>query len=246
MREPLAAVSPYSSSEETAQVLAQALSDAMAAKGEAPFHLAISGGNTPKRLFEILGISTIGQRLPWHKLVIYWADERCVPTNHPDSNHGMLMSTIGGDLPHPDLTYYRIKGEERPQKEVERYAALLKTNLIGSPLPKLDWIWLGMGLDGHVASLFPESKLEEEPNGICGISTNPYSGEQRITLTESMILAAHRVTFLVTGYAKAEIVQRVLTASASDSGLPAARITHQHEQVDWMLDQEAASTLPPR
>ncbi|ABK44095.1 6-phosphogluconolactonase [Magnetococcus marinus MC-1] len=244
MRDPLTLISPYSSSEEAAQVLAQSLTQAMLAKGDCPFHLAISGGSTPKRLFEILGISTIGQRLPWHRLVIYWADERCVPTDHPDSNHGMLMSAIGGDLPHHELTYHRIHGEDAPRREVLRYAQLLRDNVPGTPLPQLDWIWLGMGLDGHVASLFPESVLEEEPHGICGISTNPYSGEQRITLTEAMIMAAKQVTFLVTGHAKAEIVQRVLTASAADSVLPAARITYRHSKVDWLLDMEAASTLP--
>ncbi|OSM07227.1 6-phosphogluconolactonase [Magnetofaba australis] len=209
-----------------ALALAEALLAALTAHDASePLSLVVSGGGTPERLFRLLG-GAWRARIPWRKLALYWVDERCVAPDDPQSNHGMLLRAFGGALPADLAAYQRMRGEDPPQQEAARYAALLP--------PRLDWIWLGMGDDGHTASLFPG---EAAGGGRCHGARNPLSGQARITLSEQEILRAERVTFLVTGASKSATLQTVLSDLQCD--LPAARIARAR-RVGWLLDADSA------
>jgi 6-phosphogluconolactonase len=197
-------------------------------------------------VYALLASAELASKIDWSRADIFWGDERCVPPEHPDSNYRMareaLLDAIRADPAH----VHRMRGEELP----ERAAAACEEHLHkffriapgGSP-PRFDIVLLGMGADGHTASLFPgTAALEELERWVVPNRAEP-SGMPRLTLTFPVLNAAANVLFLVAGADKAERVKQVLEHMPGSDALPASKVSPTHGQVEWMLDSAAASRL---
>lgn len=181
------------------------------------------------------------ERIPWAKVHLYWGDERCVPPVHEESNYGMCAEHLLSHIAIPPENIHRIKGEDPPAGEAERYAALLGEGLPKKyRLPRFDLVMLGLGEDGHTASVFPhEMKLWDSRN-YCEVATHPDTGQKRITLSGKLINNAARVAFLVTGGGKAEKVKEILQQQGNYKNFPASRVSPRSGELYWFLDREAA------
>jgi len=181
------------------------------------------------------------ERIPWARVHLYWGDERCVPPVHEESNYGMCAERLLSHIDIPPGNIHRIKGEEPPAREAERYAALLGDMLPKKyRLPRFDLVMLGLGEDGHTASVFPhEMKLWDSRN-YCEVATHPDTGQKRITLSGKLINNAAHVAFLVTGGGKAEKVKQILQQQGNYKNFPASRVSPRSGELHWFLDREAA------
>jgi 6-phosphogluconolactonase len=208
-------------------------------------NIALSGGNTPKIIYQALVQKPVKNKIPWRVVHFYWGDERCVGPGHPDSNYGMALNHLIKHIPVPPENIHRIQGENDPEIEINRYAQEIDKNIsrkVGM-IPQFDWILLGLGKDGHTASLFHGQKMIKEEKEICACTLAPVTGHQRITLTEKIINQAVCITFLVSGRSKAEILNKVLGQNAEKSSYPAARIKPEEGRLRWYIDSPAACKL---
>ncbi|MEO1449985.1 MAG: 6-phosphogluconolactonase, partial [Bacteroidota bacterium] len=187
-----------------AQAFAAWVSEQIPAEG--PYHIALSGGSTPKLLFAHWA-AEYQDRLPWNRIHFWWGDERCVPPNDADSNYRMTKELLLDHVSIPVKNIHRVEGEIAPDQAAVNFAADMKQSMpIENGLPKFDLIILGMGADGHTASIFPhEMELLEESNWTA-VATHPESGQKRVTLTGSVLNAAGKIAFLVAGASKLEKV----------------------------------------
>jgi len=208
------------------------------------FSVALSGGSTPKALHRELAI-TFASRLPWDKVFFFWGDERHVPPDFPESNFRMAKETLLSQLPVPTENIYRMRGE-LPDAE---QAALMYEDALreffrpaASEFPRLDFILLGVGPDGHTASLFPGTKaLEESRRFVVGNWVEQHS-TWRITFTYPVLNAAANVVFLVSGGGKKpEIVHKALREPSAN--LPSQKVKPTNGKLMWYLDKSAASKL---
>jgi 6-phosphogluconolactonase len=215
---------------------------ATAAQTYDPFTVALSGGSTPRRLYEMLTTPRFRDQIPWEHVHVFWGDERCVPPAHRESNYGMAREALLDHVPLPVHNIHRIRGELEPQAAAEAYTAELGA-FLGAQWPTLDLILLGIGNDGHTASLFPNSDALRETAQPAVAVTSHYQGRpaQRVTLTLPIINAARQVLFLVTGADKAKILQAVL--ESPDAGYPAGKIRPTAGQLTWLVDVAAAGQL---
>jgi len=208
-----------------------------------PFNIALSGGSTPSVLFEKIVSSTDDPGL-WEEVNFYWVDERCVPSDHIESNYRMTDDTLFRPL---SLNYehvYRMMGEEEPYAEAERYEAMLRSQLPArEDLPCFNMILLGMGTDGHTASIFPDQMDLLHSGRICDVARHPGTGQQRITLTGQVINNADQVCFMITGAEKASILASILEDRKGSEKYPAAFIKPARGTLEWYLDEEAAHLL---
>lgn len=203
--------------------------------------IALSGGSTPKLLFSLLA-EAYPDKIDWSTLHFFWGDERCVAPNDPDSNYGMTKSLLFDQVAVDTDKIHRVLGENDPEKEAMRYGQLLSevcTEKDG--LPSVDLMILGMGDDGHTASIFPHQMELLEAQEICAVAKHPTSGQKRVTINGPTLNNSGTVAFLVTGDKKAEKVSRALNPMADHSDIPAAHITGQEQF--WFLDEGAASLL---
>ncbi len=231
----------FNSADETIHQLAEKIYQASMNTEREYFHLAISGGSTPLKLFKYLG-EAYASHMPWSKFKLFWVDERCVPPDHPESNYGNASQNLLSHVNIPENQIYRIKGENEPENESKRYSAVLSDNLPSSyEYPRLDFVILGMGNDGHTASIFPVQIHLLESEKFCEVAKHPETGQKRITLTGRLINNAAHIAFLVTGENKATTLSQVLDENKLD--LPAALIDPNHGVLEWYLDNQAASKL---
>lgn len=208
-----------------------------------PFHWALSGGSTPKILFDLLA-KEYADKLPWSDIHFWWGDERCVPPTHEESNYRMTQERLLGPLSIPAENVHRIKGETIPFQEASRYGELMEHHLPDiEGWPVFDLIMLGMGTDGHTASIFPHQMELLEATTFCAVATHPESGQKRVSLTGKVLNAAKQVAFLVTGASKVDKVRTILHQEAGASQYPAAHITTKEGAGHWFLDQAAAAGL---
>lgn len=208
-------------------------------EGKDQFTVALSGGSTPKLLFQ-LWASEFRTATDWSKVRFFWGDERCVPPNHEESNYGMTKSLLFNHIDIPEENIHRIIGEADPETEAERYGGEISDNtdeLDG--FPAFDLVILGMGSDGHTASIFPHQMDLLQSEKFCEVATHPESGQKRISLTGSVINRANTVAFLVTGASKQEKVQQIFAKHPDAQQYPAAHIMPQSEDVHWFLDEAA-------
>ncbi len=207
--------------------------------------VAISGGSTPRFLFEALVQKPRRNMIPWQYVHLFWGDERCVPPDHPESNFKMANDVLFKKISIPDENIHRIKGEAKPEEEARRYAEEIQSIVPRGPagVPRFDWIFLGLGTDGHTASLFPGSSALEEDESICTTANHPMTGQNRITLTLPVINSAARVSFLISGVEKSGIVAKVLSRHGDDLLLPASRVSLVDGLLEWYLDRHAASLI---
>jgi 6-phosphogluconolactonase len=205
-------------------------------------NIALSGGSTPKRIFET--ISTRYQKnTDWDQIRFFQVDERCVPPDSQDSNYKMIRQSLFDALNQPDDHFFRIRGENVPKEEAIRYSGVLAVNLpLDGKWPVFDMVLLGLGEDGHTASLFPGDDTILNSRNYCEVAVHPHSGQKRITLTLSVINNAQNIVFLVTGEQKAGIVSRVILTD-NEREYPASLVRPEHGKLIWCLDNDAAKLI---
>lgn len=205
--------------------------------------IALSGGSTPKVLFRLLA-EQYAEAVNWSKVQLYWGDERCVPAGHEDSNYGMTQELLLKHIDIPLANIHRVRGEDPPQQEAERYGEVMESQLSESEgYPEFDLIILGMGSDGHTASIFPHEKELIMADKPCAVATHPETGQHRITLTGPVINRAKQVVFLVTGASKRDKIREIICEEGEWSSYPAAHIRPLSGKLDWFLDEAAAIDL---
>lgn len=205
--------------------------------------IALSGGSTPKILFDLLA-SEFKSDFDWSKIHLYWGDERCVPPTDADSNYKMTVDHLISKIEIPDSNVHRVLGENNPDEEAIRYGEAIRNELAENDgLPAFDIVLLGMGGDGHTASIFPHEMELMTDDRICAIGINPDSGQKRVTLTGPVINNAKAICFLATGKGKAEKVDEIFNKKDGYAAYPAAHIHPTHGNLYWYLDKEASLKL---
>jgi 6-phosphogluconolactonase len=206
------------------------------------FTLALSGGSTPRAAYERLARDDLASRIDWARVHILWGDERCVPPDDPRSNYRMAREALLDRVPIPPRQIHRIRGEDFPEEAAEEYERELRElRSHGS----LNLVLLGLGEDGHTASLFPGQVVMHERGRWVLATPAPDGTMWRVTLTPPPINAARNVTFVVSGESKAARLQEVLQGPFNPDLLPAQAIQPTKGQLTWMVDQAAAGGLLP-
>ncbi|TKG95996.1 6-phosphogluconolactonase [Puteibacter caeruleilacunae] len=207
------------------------------------YHIALSGGSTPKLLFEILAKEHI-EDVDWTKVHFWWGDERCVEPNDDESNFKWVDELLFNHINIPDENIHRILGETNPLAEAQRYADEINQCLLSiNGNPQFDLIILGMGDDGHTASIFPYQLELMNSNDSCVVAQHPVSGQQRISMTGKVLNHAKETVFLVSGENKADKVNEIINKEGDYQTYPAAHIQPENERLYWFLDEAAAQGL---
>jgi len=197
------------------------------------FSVALSGGRAPRGLYERLAGSPWRDRIDWPSIHVFWSDERCVPPDDTASNYRTSRLSLLDRVPIPQTNTHRIEGDRRPLDAADAYEVQLRSFL--GPANRIDFVLLGMGSDGHTASLFPRHQaLLETQRWILPVHTSA-EPPWRITMTLPLINTARHVLFLVTGSEKAQAVKRI----RAGEHLPASRIAPDNGDVSWLIDREA-------
>jgi 6-phosphogluconolactonase len=231
---------------EDAEALAERVAAWLAgriAATEGAFSLALSGGSTPKRLYARLAAPPWRDRLPWARLHLFWGDERFVPPDHPDSNQRMVREAMLDHVPVPAENVHRIPAEEPDaQRAAAEYEATLRSFFSLSPgeQPRFDLILLGLGKDGHTASLFPGGDAIRERERLVVAPWVETQKTFRVTLTPPVLNQARRAMFLVSGEEKAEALHAVLEGAREPERYPAQIVEGNRL---WMVDRAAARLL---
>ncbi|MFB3917461.1 MAG: 6-phosphogluconolactonase [Terriglobales bacterium] len=247
-------------SREAAELLCRLAQAAISNKGR--FAVALSGGSTPRRLYELLGSAALRGRILWPSVHVFWGDERCVSPDHPQSNYRMAYELLLSQVPIPTQNIHRMHGEDDPPRAAEDYERTLRDffKLQTGELPRFDLILLGLGEDGHTASLFPGSPALDETDRLVVAPYIEKLHASRLTLTFPVINHAAVILFVVSGSAKPAVLREVLEPGAGEvleagardvlerrvaaNILPAARVRPAAGQVYWFVDQAAASDWP--
>jgi len=220
-----------------------AAGDAIASRGQ--FIVALSGGSTPRDTYLRLGTGALVSQVMWSRVQVLWGDERCVPPHDVESNYRMARETLLDRVPVPTENVHRIHGEDDPATAAGVYETTLRA-LVRTPAgARIDLVLLGLGEDGHTASLFPGSAaVHEQTRWVVAARASAVS-LWRITLTPAVINAAAEVLFIVSGRAKAGILRRVLEGPRLPLELPAQAIAPSNGRVRWCVDAAAAADLTP-
>ena len=204
--------------------------------------VALSGGSTPKILFDLLAENHAD--LDWSKVHFYWGDERCVPPTDGDSNYKMTVDHLLSKIDMPEANVHRVKGENDPASEAVDYGKQIEQNLPSvNGLPQFDLVILGMGGDGHTASIFPHEIELLKAETTCATVTHPESGQIRVSLTGNVINNAKRIAFLVTGAGKAEKIDHIFHKTGDWETYPASYIQSTDGTLTWYMDKAAAASL---
>ncbi len=234
---------PEALAEAAARLIADAAAEAVAARGR--FTIALAGGLTPVATYAKLALPPFHDRIDWARTWVFFGDERAVPPDHPESNYRMARETLLSKVPVPASHVLRIRGEaEDAETAAVEYAKALAAafGTRRGELPRFDLVLLGLGVDGHTASLFPGSPvLREVFRQVAAVHASAAAIPQRLTLTLPVLNAAARVVFLVTGAEKAKVVKAVLLERAT---LPATMVSPESGEVVWLVDRAAAALLP--
>ncbi|SDH18023.1 6-phosphogluconolactonase [Vibrio xiamenensis] len=227
------------------QVVASLANDMRAySKRKKPAHISLSGGSTPKMLFKLLASEEYATSIKWSNLHFWWGDERCVAPDDAESNYGEANALLFSQIDIPAHNIHRILGENEPEQEAARFAKemadVIPCDEDGTPV--FDWILLGVGADGHTASLFPGKTDYQDPN-LSLVASHPESGQLRVSKTAKVLEAAKRISYLVLGEGKAEIVYEINTTPEGELPYPAAKIQSAKGLTEWYLDSHAASKI---
>jgi 6-phosphogluconolactonase len=207
------------------------------------YSIALSGGSTPLRIFGLIS-ENYHDNIDWTKVLVFWGDERCVPPTDDESNYKMAYESLLQNIKIPEYNLYRIRGENDPLKESKRYAALVAYLLPEkSGIPHFDLFLLGIGEDGHTASVFPDQISLMDSKSLFEPAINPETKQKRITATGRLINNARKVVFLVTGENKADILVQILEKKKGTETIPATHIQPAEGELIWMLDSAAATKL---
>ena len=238
--------SPGGLARAAASLFAERAAAAVSLRGR--FTAALSGGRTPESLYTLLAKAPFASKIPWDQVHLFWGDERCVPPDHVDSNYRLVRELLIDRVPIPPANIHRIRGEMDPVEAAALYEGVLRDffGKHGEPFPAIDVVLLGLGEDGHTASLFPGTgPIRETARWVAGHYVDARKG-WRITLTPAAINAARTVVFIATGKIKAAAVRDVLDGPFRPEVLPAQAIRPSRGELRWMLDRDAAQLLTPR
>jgi 6-phosphogluconolactonase len=205
------------------------------------FSIALSGGSTPRTLYSLFAQHPWRDTMPWPLVHVFWADERCVAPAHQDSNYRLAADAFLSRVSLPAANVHRVHGEEGPDRAAAGYELELKA-FFGTAMPAFDLILLGVGEDGHTASLFPGSPHLGERHRLVLPVQRQGPGLSRITLALQVLNSARNIMFLVSGVSKAGIVREVVEDGLR-SGLPAAQVRPAQGDPVWLLDRDAAGSL---
>jgi 6-phosphogluconolactonase len=229
-----------------AQYFVEQAETAVAARGRA--RIAISGGSTPKATFALLAdpAQPWRARMPWSQLDLFWVDERCVPPDDSDSNYRMTREAMLDHVPLKPEQIHRIEGELEPAAAAARYESALRNSfrLAGAELPQFDVIQLGMGPDGHTASLFPHTEALHELERLAVANHVQNKDAWRVTLTWPVINRGAQVFFLIGGADKVQILKEVFSGPRDSERLPSQLISPASGILTLLLDRAAAALLP--
>lgn len=207
------------------------------------FHVALSGGSTPKLIFDVLA-EEYGDIIDWSQIHFYWGDERCVLPTDEQSNFKMTHDHLFSKIKVPKENIHRVLGENQPMGEAMRYANLLEINLDRvADIPQFDLVLLGMGDDGHTASIFPHEMELWNAEDHCVVATHPDSGQKRVSINGKVINKAKEVIFLVTGDTKAEKVKEIQQEEGDYKKYPASWVQPESGKLTWFMDEAAAALL---
>jgi 6-phosphogluconolactonase len=229
---------------QTAEVFSRLARTYVAEQGR--FTVALAGGNTPRAAYTLLASNTCSTPLPWEKIHVFWGDERHVPPDHADSNYRLAHEAMRSKVGVPTTNIHRILAEQDAQQAADEYEATLRTflGLAAGTLPRFDLMRLGMGPDGHTASLFPGTAAVQEQTRLVVAPWVEKFHTYRITLTSPVLCNAARVVFAVNGADKAEAMQQVLHGNYQPDLYPAQVVAPTHGSLLWLVDEAAARLLP--
>lgn len=218
----------FNTAEEALYALTEQLVTLISVKQGEPFNIALSGSTTAQKMFKIW-VDDFRQRIPWPTLRFFWVDERCVPPDDADSNFGHADALLFRPLQIPEAHVFRIRGEEDPRSEAMRYARLVSREVPHgqSDVPVFDAIILGIGKDGHTASIFPSDMSLITDRRLYAVSVQPESGQPRITMTGTLILNASYLLIPVIGQDKCDVLKSLIEGDEAASSYPSARILEQ-------------------
>jgi 6-phosphogluconolactonase len=214
--------------------------DAIAARGR--FAVALAGGSTPRLTYERLATAEYAAHVDWERVDVFWGDERCVPPDDPASNYRLARETLFAQAPIPAENIHRIRGEAAPEVAADEYEELLR-DYFRQRDARFDLAFLGLGEDGHTASLFPGAPALREGQRWVLAQHVEELRQWRVTLTPAALNAAACVAFLVSGAGKAERLRQILAGPHQPKALPAQLIRPVHGEVRWLVDAEAAARL---
>jgi len=237
---------PAEVAKSAADLFTSSVISAAGARGIA--RVAISGGTTPKAMFALLADPSqpFAKQVPWDKLDLYWVDERCVGPEDADSNYRMTREALLSKVPLPAERVHRMEGELEPEEAAARYEAAIRNGfrLEGAETPTFDLVLLGMGDDGHTASLFPHTEALNDITHIVVANHVPQKDTWRITLTSPVINQGREVAFLIEGTAKAQVLHDVFQGPYQPETYPSQIIRPASGKLTLLLDAAAAAKLP--
>ncbi|KHD25408.1 6-phosphogluconolactonase [Vibrio caribbeanicus] len=230
---------------QTAEQVVESLANDMKTYSELdrPVHISLSGGSTPKMLFKLLATEAYATSIQWQNLHFWWGDERCVAPDNAESNYGEANALLFSQVNLPAENIHRIRGEDEPKAEAERFAKEMAEVIpTENGTPVFDWILLGVGADGHTASLFP-GQTDYQDASLSVLASHPESGQIRVSKTARVLEAAKRISYLVLGAGKVDIVNEIHTTPANELPYPAAKIQSKTGETEWYLDSDAAAKI---
>jgi 6-phosphogluconolactonase len=234
---------PMEMSEAAARLFTARAAEAVSLRGR--FAAAVSGGKTPVELYTLLAKEPCASRIPWARVHLFWVDERCVPPDHEDSNYRMVREHLLDHVPILPDNVHRMPGEMDPVEAAARYEEGMRRffSNAGVAFPVFDLVFLGLGGDGHTASLFPGTRaIRESARWVLGHYVDAQKG-WRITLTPPVINAARMAVFTVAGAGKAAVLKDVMEGPFRPDFLPAQLVRPDGGDLLWMLDRAAAALL---
>lgn len=233
----------FSKPEDVYNAIAQEILKATQNSKQDIFDIALSGGNSPKGFFKVLS-KKYANEIPWERIHFWWGDERCVSPENEESNYKMTADFLLSKISIPKENIHRIRGEEEPEKEAIRYSKEMENTLNSRGQdPVFDIILLGLGEDGHTASIFPDQLELFEHKNSCAVTSHPLTGQKRITITGNVLNNANRIFFLITGENKALRISEIMNDNEAAKLLPAYYISPTNGELIWFLDEGAASQI---
>lgn len=238
-------INVFNSSDAVAESIAQQWLEM--SKSAAVVNISLSGGSTPKAIFSYIVQSRFVDQICWRNLHFWWGDERCIPANDPQSNYGEAMRRLFAHVSIPFENLHAIDGNATPEEACRKFIDEMAANLPirvdnENARPVYDWIILGLGEDGHTASLFPaQTDYQEVHNGI--VAYHPETKQARVSLSAPAICSAKRVTYLALGTGKKNIVGSIINEAPQAKKLPATIIKSTQGMTEWYLDQRSAASL---
>ena len=233
----------YSHQKEVIKALAKEIFKLTKSSVQERFNILLSGGNTPTGLFKRI-TKKYADTINWKRIHLWWGDERCVSPENEKSNYKQAYDFLISQVSIPVENIHRIKGENVPEEEAIRYAGEIEESLnYRGENPVFDLVILGLGEDGHTASIFPDEIELFEDERICAVATHPLSGQKRITLTGKVLNNANRVFFLVTGANKSQRIAEIMNDEEAAKLLPAYYISPTNGELIWFIDEAAAQKI---